>query len=233
MPNEIKKLTAVQIIQIASFIIIFPAIFLFLAGDLYWIEGWIFIIWFIVMCFAIGAYMYRHDPALLAERQKMPGAGNEKALDKYIGIACALSFVALLVIMPLDAKRFGWSPFFPVWLKVLGGMALLPALFFLYQSVVENTFASTLVRVQSERKQHVIFTGVYGFVRHPLYLGDLFLCVGAPLLMGSLYGLIIGLIGTFLIAGRIIGEERMLVNELEGYEDYKKKVRYRLIPFIW
>jgi protein-S-isoprenylcysteine O-methyltransferase Ste14 len=163
----------------------------------------------------------------------MPGTGNEKAWDKYIGIACYLSFVVMLVIMPLDAKRFGWSPYFPVWLKVLGGMALLPALFFLYQSVVENTFASTLVRVQTERKQQVISTGVYGFVRHPLYLGDLFLCMGAPLLMGSLYGLIIGLIGTFLMAGRIIGEEKILVDELEGYEGYKKKVRYRLIPFIW
>ncbi|MDR3600775.1 MAG: isoprenylcysteine carboxylmethyltransferase family protein [Desulfosporosinus sp.] len=90
-----------------------------------------------------------------------------------------------------------------------------------------------MVRIQIERKQHVISTGVYGFVRHPMYLGNLFMLVGAPLMLGSIYGLIIGLIAIFLMAGRIIGEERMLVNELEGYEDYKKKVRYRLIPFVW
>lgn len=135
--------------------------------------------------------------------------------------------------MPLDAKRYGWTAYFPVCLKVLGGVALLPALYFLYRSTVENTFASTLVRMQKERKQHVISTGVYGFVRHPMYLGGLLMWLGAPLLLGSIYGLMISLILTPLVAFRIIGEEKMLVNELEGYEEYKKKVRYRLIPFVW
>jgi protein-S-isoprenylcysteine O-methyltransferase Ste14 len=233
MPNKIKKLTVGQIIQITIYILLFPAIILFLAGDWFWIEGWIFSIWFLVMCFAIGAYMFRNDPALLAERQKMPGADNQKRWDKYFQFTAYLMLIAWLIIMPLDAKRFGWSPYFPVWLKVLGGIALLPSLFLLYRSIVENTFASTAVRMQPERKQQVISTGVYGFVRHPMYLGDSFMLVGAPLLLGSIYGLIIGLIGSFLMAGRIIGEEKMLVDELEGYEGYKKKVRYRLIPFIW
>ena len=80
--------------------------------------------------------------------------------------------------MPLDAKRYGWSPYFPVWLKVVGGVCLLPFLFFLYQSVAENTFASTMVRIQTERKQHVISTGVYGVVRHPMYFGNSFLLEG-------------------------------------------------------
>ena len=137
------------------------------------------------------------------------------------------------IIMPLDAKRFGWSPTFAVWLKVLGGVALLPALYLIYRATVENTFLSTLVRIQTERKQQVISTGVYGFVRHPLYLGVLLMLLGAPLLVGSIYGLIICLIAVFVLVGRIIGEEKMLVNELEGYEDYKKKVIYRLIPFVW
>lgn len=144
-----------------------------------------------------------------------------------------LAFLAWLIIMPLDAKRYGWTAYFPVWLKVLGVVTLLPALYFLYRSTVENTFASTLVRIQKERKQHVISTGVYGFVRHPMYLGGLLMWTGAPLLLGSFNGLIITLILTPLIVFRIIGEEKMLVNELEGYEDYKKKVRYRLVPFVW
>lgn len=91
---------------------------------------------------------------------------------------------------------------------------------------MENTFLSTLVRIQDDRKQHVISTGVYGFVRHPLYLGCLLMMIGAPLLLGSVYALIITLIGTVLIMVRIGGEEKMLVNELEGYEEYRQKVFY-------
>ena len=112
-------------------------------------------------------------------------------------------------------------------------MALVPALYLIYQATVENTYLSTLVRIQTDRNQHVISTGVYGFVRHPLYLGCLLMILGAPLLLGSLYGFIIGFIAVIVLVGRIIGEENMLANELEGYEEYKKKVKYRLVPFVW
>jgi protein-S-isoprenylcysteine O-methyltransferase Ste14 len=140
---------------------------------------------------------------------------------------------AWFIIMPLDARRFSWSPVFPAWLKILGGAALLPALYLIYQATVENTFLSTMVRIQTDRNQRVISTGVYGFVRHPLYLGCLLMLVGGPLLLGSLYGLIIGLIGGLVLAGRIIGEENMLVSELPGYKEYREKVRHRLIPLVW
>ncbi|HWP97304.1 MAG TPA: isoprenylcysteine carboxylmethyltransferase family protein [Syntrophomonadaceae bacterium] len=233
MENENNKFTVGQIIYLIISIFLFPAFILFLAGDWFWIEGWIFSIWFLVMTLSIGIYLQLNDPALLAERQKVH-ADNQKGWDKYFIWVAYLSSVVWIIIMPLDAKRYGWTTiYFPVWLKVIGGVALLPALFFLFRSVADNTFASTLVRIQTDRKQHVISTGVYGIVRHPMYLGNTFMLVGAPLMMGSSYGLMLGLISIFLMAGRIIGEERMLVNELEGYEEYKKKVRYRLIPFIW
>ena len=138
-----------------------------------------------------------------------------------------------LILMPLDASRFGWSPAFPLWMKVIGGVALLPALYLIYRATVENTFLSARVRIQTDRKQQVISTGVYGLVRHPLYLGCLLMLLGAPVLMGSIYGLGLSLIAVIILVGRIIGEEKMLINELEGYEDYKKKVTFRLIPFIW
>lgn len=141
--------------------------------------------------------------------------------------------IAWFVLMPLDAERFSFSPNFPVWLKVLGGAALLPALYLIFRATVENTFLSTLVRIQSDRKQQVISTGVYGFVRHPLYLGCLLMLFGAPLLLGSIIGLLIGLIALVVLVVRIMGEEKMLVNELEGYVAYQKKVTYRLIPLIW
>jgi protein-S-isoprenylcysteine O-methyltransferase Ste14 len=234
MKTENNKLTVGRFI-FSSFItiLIFPAVILFLSGNWLWLEGWIFSLWFDAMVLSNMVYLYRNDPTLLAERSKMPGSDNQKQWDKYLSTVIYLMAIVWFIVMPLDAKRFGWSPYFPLWLKVLGSMALLPSLYLIFRATVENTFLSTLVRIQTERKQHVISTGVYGFVRHPLYLGCLLMIFGAPLLLGSLYGLIIGLIDLMVLVGRILGEEKMLVNELEGYEDYKKKVKYRLIPFVW
>ena len=214
-------------------ILIFPAVILFLSGNWLWLEGWIFSLWFDAMVLSNVMYLYWKDPALLAERSKAPGSDNQEKWDKYLVIGIYFMALAWFIVMPLDAKRFGWSPIFPVWLKVLGGVALLPALYLIYQATVENTYLSTLVRIQTDRKQHVISTGVYGFVRHPLYLGCLLMILGAPLLLGSMYGFIIGVIAIIVLVGRIIGEENMLVNGLEGYEEYKKKVKYRLVPFVW
>lgn len=234
MPTESKKMTAGGFIFSSLItILIFPAVFLFASGNWLWLEGWIFSLWFDAMVLSNYIYLYQHDPALLTERSKAPGSDNQKQWDKYLLTGAYLMAFVWFIIMPLDAKRFGWSPTFAVWLKVLGGVALLPALYLIYRATVENTFLSILVRIQTERKQQVISTGVYGFVRHPLYLGVLLMLLGAPLLVGSIYGLIICLIAVFVLVGRIIGEEKMLVNELEGYEDYKKKVIYRLIPFVW
>jgi protein-S-isoprenylcysteine O-methyltransferase Ste14 len=214
-------------------ILIFPAVILFLSGDWLWLEGWIFSLWLDAMVLSNMLYLYLKDPALLAERSKAPGSDNQKQWDKYLIIVIYFWALVWLIIMPLDAKRFGWSPLFPLWVKVLGGVALIPALYLIYQATVENTYLSTLVRIQTDRKQHVISTGVYSFVRHPLYLGCLLMTLGTPLLLGSLYGFIIGFIGVILVVGRIMGEENMLVHELEGYAEYKKKVKYRLVPLVW
>lgn len=233
METENYKLTVGKIIYTTIYILVFPALILFLSGDWFWVEGWIFGIWFIVMCFTVIIYLYLNDPSLLAERYKKPGTSNQKGWDKYYVFGLLIGFIAWIVIMPLDSKRYRWTTYFPFWLKVLGGMVLLVSFFFFYRSYTDNTFLSPLVRIQTERKQQVISTGVYGFVRHPMYLGGILLFEGTPLLLGSIYGVIIGFILIFLLAGRIIGEEKMLVNELEGYVDYKKKVKYRLIPFVW
>ncbi|HWP98234.1 MAG TPA: isoprenylcysteine carboxylmethyltransferase family protein [Syntrophomonadaceae bacterium] len=233
MAAEKNTLTVGKITYTIIYLLLFPLLILGLSGDWFWIEGWIFGIWFMVMCLTTIMYLYRNDPALLAERYRNPGTGNQKGWDKFVVYGIFLGFVAWIVIMPLDAKRYGWTPFFPLWLKVLGGMGLLLSFFLFYRSYTDNTFLSPLVRMQTERKQHVVSTGVYGFVRHPMYLGGILMFVGTPLLFGSTYGVIIALLLIFLLAGRIIGEEKMLVNELKGYEDYRKKVKYRLIPFVW
>ena len=214
-------------------VVFFPALILGLGGNWRWVEGWIFALWFDAMMLSITCYLYVKDPALLAERAQAPGAKNQKAWDKYLLWAIYIIAMAWLIIMPLDAERFHWSPPFPLWLKVLGFVLLLPALYFMVQATVENTYLSSLVRIQNERGQHVITSGVYSIVRHPLYFGCLLMMLGGPLLLGSIYGLILTLLGTVIVIGRIFGEEKMLSEELEGYAEYQKKVRFRLIPHLW
>jgi len=234
MTAENKKMSPVALVLNGVLTtLFFPALTLLLAGNWRWVEGWIFGLWLVVMILFSMIYLYWKDPALLAERTKRPGSENQKTWDKYLLVSIFAIAVLWLVILPLDAERFHWSPAFPLWLKILGGVALIPALYLIERATIDNTYLSAMVRIQSERKQRVITTGVYSFVRHPLYLGCALMMFGAPLLLGSVYGLIISAVGSLLIAGRIMGEEKMLLDELEGYEAYQKKVKYRLIPFIW
>jgi protein-S-isoprenylcysteine O-methyltransferase Ste14 len=222
-----------QLLLTSFYVLIFPTLVLFLASDWHWLEGWIFSVWYVSMTLLTLIYLYRNDPALLQERFKQPGTGNEKAWDWYFLYAIQILFWSWIVIMPLDAKRFGWSPDFPIWLKSLGGIALVPAFFLFYRSFTDNTFLSPVVRIQAERKQRVVSTGVYGFVRHPMYLGGICFFFGTPILLGSQFGILLGLVCSLLLVARIVGEEKMLVEELEGYVDYKTKVKYRLLPLVW
>jgi protein-S-isoprenylcysteine O-methyltransferase Ste14 len=233
MRTEKSKLTAGRMALTAIYILIFPALILLLSGDWLWVEGWVFNIWFLALCATTIIYLYRQDPALLAERYRQPGTANQRRWDRYIVYGLVLGFILWIAIMPLDAKRYGWSPAFPLWLKIIGGMILLLSSFLFFRSYTDNTFLSPLVRIQTERKQRVVSSGVYGFIRHPMYLGGILLFIGTPLLLGSIYGLLIGVLISFLLVARILGEEKMLVKELDGYADYKKKVKYRLIPYIW
>jgi protein-S-isoprenylcysteine O-methyltransferase Ste14 len=215
------------------FIILFPVLLLDIAGDLLWPEGWIFSIWLLLLSYSVILYLEHRDPALLAERYKKPGAGGQPAWDRFVVYGIVTGFVFWFVIMPLDAKRFGWSPAFPLWLEAIGVAMLAGSFFFFFRSYTDNTFLSPLVRIQNDREQRVVSTGVYGFVRHPMYLGGILMFVGAPLLLGSSFGMLAGLAMTILLMARIVGEEALLVQELDGYREYTQKVRYRLIPLLW
>jgi protein-S-isoprenylcysteine O-methyltransferase Ste14 len=210
-----------------------PAVMFLLAGDARWIEGWLFAAWFIGVCALQIVWLYRKDPALLAERFRRPGSGGQGQWDRIWVYLMQLSFTAWFVIMPLDARRFGWTPPLAMWVRVVGSALLLASSVLTFRAFRDNTFLSALVRIQKERKQHVVSTGVYGFVRHPLYLGAVFLFIGVPLLLSSMVGLATAGLMIVLLAVRIPREERLLTNELEGYAEYRRKVRYRLLPFLW
>lgn len=222
-----------KVIWALLYLLMFPVILFFLAGDWRWVEGWVFSIVFYIMCGATLIYLYFKDPALLKERFGSAFQEGQKPWDKVVLSLFVVESLVWFAIMPLDARRFGWTPPFPFWAKVTGAVLLLLASVIIFEALNENTFAAPVVKMQKERGQKVISTGLYAIVRHPMYSGAALLFLSAPLLLGSIYGLLLGLVVIVTIALRSVGEEAMLKQELEGYSEYVKKVKWRLIPFVF
>lgn len=226
------NITALLLMAGPVYILGMAALPLWLSGDWHWVEGWIFDVWWVSFIFAFFLWLRYKDPALLAERLRLPGTGGESRADVAILIGIKLGFLAWLVLSPLDV-RFGWLPRLPLWCEVCGGILLLAGSFLTFRALTVNTYASQLVRIQSERGQRVIDTGVYSFVRHPMYLGASLWFIGGALLLGSVCGLLVALALVGLMILRIFGEEKLLSHDLEGYRAYREKVHYRLVPHVW
>jgi protein-S-isoprenylcysteine O-methyltransferase Ste14 len=231
--NAPSRVSPFGLFLTALYLLAWPFIILFLAGTWRWRDGWIFSGWFLAVCVSSLAWLYRHDPALLAERYRLPGSGGQSRRDAIIVSLLVVGFVLWIVLMPLDAVRFHWTPPQPAAIKVLGLLLLGGSWFLLFRSFADNTFASPLARIQRERDHRVISTGVYGLVRHPMYLGAILMFAGGPLLTGSASALLVGAALSLLLVARIVGEEALLVRELPGYDTYRQRVRFRLFPFVW
>ena len=146
--------------------------------------------------------------------------------------AVMLLFVVWLILMPLDAVRFGWSEV-PGWLQVLGALGLVLSLYVLFLTFRENAYLALVVKVQQERGQTVVTSGPYRYVRHPMYATMFLFLPGSALLLGSWWGLLLCLVILGLLVWRTTLEDRMLKNELAGYDEYARQVRYRLISRVW
>lgn len=202
------------------------------AGTLAWPQAWIFLALFVGCGSAIGVWLLKTNPSLLAERMKSPFSADQAARDRAVIIAMVLCFFGWFVLMGLDARRFGWSHT-PTWAQVLGALLIVGAFCGWAQVLRANHFASVTVRLQKERGQTVISTGPYAVVRHPMYSYALLLMIGAPLLLGSLWGLLWLALFVPLLVLRTLGEEAMLMDGLPGYRDYAAEVRFRLLPGVW
>jgi len=205
--------------------------FLFVpAGTLNWPEAWIFVLLYFALVTWLMLWLKKKSPGLLRERTAR--RKDCKGWDKTIITVYTLVIVALVVVTGLDAKRFGWSEV-PSYVKVLGFLGYLPAIGFAFWAMLENAYASNVVRIQEDRGHEVCTTGPYRFIRHPMYVGVIFSLIFIPLSLGSYYALILSGLAIVLFILRTMLEDKTLQNELPGYKEYAEKVRYRLFPGIW
>lgn len=196
------------------------------AGSLYYPGGWLFVALLFIPMFLAGLFMIFKAPDLLKKRLDVKE--KQKAQKGVIGLS-GLMFIGGFVVAGLDF-RFGWSQM-PQWVVIAAAVLFLAA-YALYAEVLrENAYLSRTIKV--EEGQKVVDTGLYGIVRHPMYMATLLLFGMIPLVLGSWYALIVFAVYPILMAVRIKDEEALLSKELPGYPEYMKKVKYRMIPFIW
>ncbi len=200
------------------------------AGRLNWPWAWAYLGISLATVLIIGSIMLRTSPETIAERGRPKGMqGWDKVVSGVGGLAL---YLALPLVAGLDA-RFGWSPALSMLWHVAGAVGLMAGFGLPAWAMISNAYFSTVVRIQSERGHTVCRSGPYRYVRHPGYVGFIFQALGIPLLLGSSWALVPGIMGLLLMVIRTALEDRMLHAELPGYRDYAQEVRYRLIPGIW
>ena len=196
------------------------------AGSLGYLNGWLFICLLFLPMLVLGVILFIKSPKLL---EKRIDAKEKEGTQKGVVAVSGLLFVAGFVVAGLDF-RFGWS-YVPVWVVVIASVVLLIA-YALYAEVMrENAYLSRTVEIQED--QRVVDTGLYGIVRHPMYAVTLWLFLAIPIVLGSWWSLVCFAPYVVVIIVRIKSEEKMLEAGLEGYSEYKKRVKYRIIPFVW
>ena len=224
--NEKKELLKEAIIKILSGIILLGVLLFLPAGDLHWRNGWLLMAILFVPMFAAGIIMLIKAPGLLKSRLRAKESQGEQ---KEVIALSGLMFIAAFVLAGLT-YRFRWMqlPETVIWAAVV---VFLLAYCLFGEVLRENRYLSRVIEVQED--QTVVDTGLYGIVRHPMYSATVLLFLSMPLVLGSLPSFVIMLAYIPIIAKRIRNEEMVLEKELKGYTEYKRKVRYRLIPFIW
>lgn len=210
-----------------------PLVLLVCGGDFGWWQAWVYS--FLVFVAGVGGRILaeRRHPGLLAERQSIKGIQGAKAWDKVLAPLMALSVGFPLVIVAGLDHRFGWSPVFPLWLVMLGIFLIAFGYIFVVWALVENRFFSGVVRIQIDRGHVVCDSGPYQIVRHPGYAGNILPLLGIVLALGSLWTLIPASVALVIAVIRTALEDRTLQEELPGYQEYARRVRYRLFPGIY
>jgi protein-S-isoprenylcysteine O-methyltransferase Ste14 len=194
----------------------------------YW-QAWVFIATFLAATMVPSIYLARTNPAALARRMHAGPGAETRALQKIVIGGAILTFLAMLTFSAFD-HRMGWShP--PAAVCLLGDLLVAAGLGISMLVVIQNGYAAATITV--ETGQRVVSGGVYKFVRHPMYVGNVIMMIGMPLALGSYWGLAFVIPGVVVLVLRIRDEETLLSQELAGYRQYAQRVRYRLVPYVW
>jgi protein-S-isoprenylcysteine O-methyltransferase Ste14 len=199
------------------------------AGTVRYWQAWVYLTIFVGASALTTIYLMRKDPALLERRMRGGPAAEKRPAQRLIMLGTSIGFIALLIVPALD-RRFGWSAV-PLGGTVAGDVLVAIGFYLIFLVYRENPFTSATIEVSGD--QRVVSTGPYAVVRHPMYASASLYLLGTPLALGSYWGFVpIAAMAPFLI-WRLLDEERFLARSLPGYSDYQKRVRYRLVPFVW
>ena len=220
------KLFIQAIIKFALGVVLVGALIFLPAGTFSFAGGWLLMGILFVPMFIAGLIMMAKNPSLLESRLD----AKEKEREQSIVVKLSgLMFIAGFVLAGLDF-RFGWIKL-PFTVNVIASVVFIVAYLIYAEVLHENTYLSRTIKVVEGQK--VISSGLYGIVRHPMYFATILLFMAMPLVLGSLVSFVVFWAYPFIIAARIKNEEKVLSKELDGYEEYKKKVKYRMLPFVW
>jgi protein-S-isoprenylcysteine O-methyltransferase Ste14 len=201
------------------------------AGTLQWPAAWVFLASTGIIGLLSGWWLAKTDPGLFVERMRVTARDEQPVADKIFMLAFGVAALIWFIVIGLDHRLHGSD--FPLALQALGLAMLLLSTIFIMWVMRENSFAAPVVKVQHERGHHVISSGPYAWVRHPMYTGTILFLIGVPLLLGSWWGLMMSPLFAVLFAVRAGIEERTLIAGLPGYNDYAMRVHYRLLPGVW
>jgi len=229
-PFPARRSIASLLVRLLTLLVILAGVLFISAGRLDWLQAWLFILAYGVFLLIYGAWGQRNDPGQIAERSKI--GSNVKSWDKAILSVYTFLLFVLLIVAGLDAGRFRWAVA-PVVLQAIGWVGLLLAGGLIWWAASVNTFLSRWMRIQDDRGQQAVTTGPYRWVRHPMYGGVIIFMLSIPLVLGSIWALVSGILIVILYVIRTALEDRTLQEELPGYREYAERVRYRLIPGIW
>lgn len=194
----------------------------------YW-QAWVFLAVFALATWIPSGHLLRTNPAALDRRMRAGPLAETRTLQRIVITVVFISFPAMFVVSALD-HRFVWSPVL-AGVCLVGDLLVAIGLGIAMLVVIQNGYAAANVTV--EAGQTLVSTGLYGLVRHPMYVGNVILMLGVPLALGSYWGLVFFIPGLIVLVLRIGDEEQLLTTELAGYRDYTQRVRYRLLPYIW
>ena len=220
-------------INLAVVYLLIPLVLLTCGGDLDWWQAWFYSLLIVVAGLGGRVWAEWRHPGLLAERQDIGNIQDAKAWDKLLAPLMAVSIgYPMVVVAGLD-HRFNWSSEFPLWLIVLGFILISLGYAFAAWALAENRFFSSVVRIQTDRGHVVCDTGPYRIMRHPGYAGNILALFGIVLALGSVWTLVPATVASIIAVIRTVLEDQTLQEELPGYRDYARRVRYRLIPWIY